>query len=255
MSDCEQLREYYEAYALGALEGEERAQLEAHLARRCPVCTPAVERARWVVAQLAYLAPEAEPRPALRVELLSDVTRQAPGRTRIAPVWLWAGAAAALLVFSFLSLRQVRQLQAELGELSRTVEAERRRAADLENERRRYVDALAILAAPDARLVRLKGPADLPELRGYWSEGRGIVLTGRRLPSPPADKAYQLWIVPKKGSPIGAGVFRPGTAGEITHLALSASAIGEAAALAVTEEPAGGSPQPTSSPLWVGPLS
>ena len=33
--DCEQLAPLYEEYALGVLEGEERAELEAHLARAC----------------------------------------------------------------------------------------------------------------------------------------------------------------------------------------------------------------------------
>ena len=54
---CEQLAPLYEEYALGVLEGEERAELDAHLARTCPTCTPGVAQARWVVAQLAHAAP------------------------------------------------------------------------------------------------------------------------------------------------------------------------------------------------------
>ena len=52
MSDCEQLRQHYDAYALGALEGEERAEIDAHLKRGCPVCTAELERARPVLRQL-----------------------------------------------------------------------------------------------------------------------------------------------------------------------------------------------------------
>ncbi len=59
--DCEQLAPLYEEYALGVLEGEERAEINAHLARVCPHCTPGIEKARWVVAQLAQMAPEAQP--------------------------------------------------------------------------------------------------------------------------------------------------------------------------------------------------
>ena len=65
--DCEQLAPLYEEYALGVLEGEERAELEAHLARACAQCTPGVEKARWVVAQLAQMAPDAQP-PAVAEE-------------------------------------------------------------------------------------------------------------------------------------------------------------------------------------------
>lgn len=183
-------------------------------------------------------------------------TRLAGKQGRIVPVWVWAAAAAALLFFSFFNVRQMQQLQGELAELSRAAEVQRRRAAELEKERREYEQILAILAAPEARRVRLKGtPANLPELRAYWSEGQGIVVVGRRLPLPRADRAYQLWIVPKKGSPVSAGVFRPGSAGEITHLAVAATGIAQAAALAVTEEPAGGSSQPTSTPIWFAPLA
>ena len=38
--NCEQLAALYEEYALGVLEGEERAELEAHLARACPTVHP-----------------------------------------------------------------------------------------------------------------------------------------------------------------------------------------------------------------------
>ena len=59
MSNCDQFREMYEAYALGALDPPEGAALEAHLATGCAECAKAVAEARWLVAQLAYLAPEA----------------------------------------------------------------------------------------------------------------------------------------------------------------------------------------------------
>jgi anti-sigma-K factor RskA len=255
VKDCEQLREHYHAYALGALEGEERAELDAHLARQCPVCTPEVERARWLVAQLAYLAPEAEPRPALREELLSRIPPAAPRPGGAIPVWVWVGAVAALLVLSLVLGNQLRVLQAELAELSLRAAKERSRLAQLEAVYQDYQRVLAILSAPGVRLVPLKAaPAALPELRAYWSERLGIVMTGEGLPSLAADRAYQLWIVPKKGQPLSAGVFRPATTGAVTHLSAAGARMADAAALAVTEEPATGSPQPTSSPLWVGPI-
>src|SRR2546422_2960736 len=108
MNDCEQLKEHYEAYALGALEGEERAALDAHLERRCPVCTAELERARWLVAQLAYLAPEAEPPAALRRKVLAGAgtTKPSEGRGWI-PVWAWVGAAA-LVLFALIDRKSTR---------------------------------------------------------------------------------------------------------------------------------------------------
>ena len=61
MSEHDQFRELIEGYALGALDANERAALEAHLASGCPECAKALEEARLVVSQLAYLAPPAQP--------------------------------------------------------------------------------------------------------------------------------------------------------------------------------------------------
>ncbi len=71
--DCEQLAPLYEEYALGVLEGEERAEIEAHLARACLHCAPGIEKARWVVAQLAQMAPEAQPPRSLKGKILDAV--------------------------------------------------------------------------------------------------------------------------------------------------------------------------------------
>ena len=46
MADCAQLAEFYEAYALGALDGDDLVALEEHLARHCPTCTAGVAQAR-----------------------------------------------------------------------------------------------------------------------------------------------------------------------------------------------------------------
>ena len=35
---CEELRESYELYALGVLDGEEKSEIDAHLGRGCPAC-------------------------------------------------------------------------------------------------------------------------------------------------------------------------------------------------------------------------
>ena len=71
--NCEQLAALYEEYALGVLEGEERAELEAHLARPGDQCISGVAQARWVVAQLAHAAPDAQPPATLRGKIMDAV--------------------------------------------------------------------------------------------------------------------------------------------------------------------------------------
>ena len=60
MVNGDQFRELIEAYALGALDPQERGSLEAHLASGCADCEKALAEARWLVSQLAYLAPDAK---------------------------------------------------------------------------------------------------------------------------------------------------------------------------------------------------
>lgn len=258
MTDCAQLKEHYESYALGALEGAERAELEAHLARKCPTCAAELERARWLVAQLASLAPAADPPARLRRSILKAV--QAPSvpesRHSWMHVWAWVGVAA-LVLFSLYSVRETRRLERKLAALQKQIRAEQSQTQALESDRQLYQRALAILAAKDTREMKLKpaGPRALPEVHAYWNAQFGLVVAGHQVPSPAADRTFQLWVVPKKGSPVSAGIFRPDATGHVLHITKPEADWAAAAALAITDEPAGGRPQPSTKPLWIGPVS
>ncbi|HXM90527.1 MAG TPA: hypothetical protein VN974_03210, partial [Candidatus Dormibacteraeota bacterium] len=71
----------YEAYALGALDPPERAAFEAHLATGCAECAKAVAEARWLVSQLAYLAPEAATSDLLKGRLMQTVRSEAKSKS------------------------------------------------------------------------------------------------------------------------------------------------------------------------------
>ena len=73
MTAQDQFRELIEAYALGALDASERVTLETHLAAGCPECAKALEEARFLVSQLAYLAPPAEPSEMVKARLMRTV--------------------------------------------------------------------------------------------------------------------------------------------------------------------------------------
>jgi anti-sigma factor RsiW len=66
-----QFEEDFELYALGALDGEDRATVEAHLAG-CAECRAKLESARGRMALLALAAPPASPGSHVRELVLQE---------------------------------------------------------------------------------------------------------------------------------------------------------------------------------------
>jgi anti-sigma-K factor RskA len=58
-----------------------------------------------------------------------------------------------------------------------------------------------------------------------------------------------LWVTPAKGNPVPAGVFQ--SQPDATAVFVRPGPVDEAAAITVTVEPDGGSPQPTTSPIVI----
>lgn len=74
--------------------------------------------------------------------------------------------------------------------------------------------------------------------------------------APPAGKSYELWLVPQSGAPHPMGLMNPtGVASEQVNEQVLTD-LSNAKALAISLEPAGGSPtgQPTGPVLWVASL-
>ena len=77
---CEELQDSYEMHALGLLEDPERSELEDHLRRGCPVCTPALQRAYSFNAGLMATLPKLEePSSRLREKVLVSVGARQEG--------------------------------------------------------------------------------------------------------------------------------------------------------------------------------
>ena len=73
MTNCEDLRDLYELYALGCLEQEERVELDEHLSRECPSCVKGIRGALALNAMLESFVPEVEPPRHLRARVLASV--------------------------------------------------------------------------------------------------------------------------------------------------------------------------------------
>ena len=244
--ECRQLQEQYEAYALGVLEGAEREEIQAHLDRGCDLCTPGVERALEAAAQLAYLAPAADPPDHVRQKLIAAIGEPRPQpRSDWNPIIAWA-TAAVLLIAAWFAYDRSQRLASRLAELEIQYE-------ELSTPNATYLRVLNILSAPETIGVSLLEGQD-PRVHAYWHEGLGLVLAGSNMPPPAGDRTYQLWIVPKEGNPISVDLFRPADDGRVLLISSPDTAVADAGALAISDEPAGGSPQPTTTPFLVGPL-
>ncbi len=271
MSEHDQFRELIEAYALGALDANERAALEAHLASGCPECAKALEEARLVVTQLAYLAPPSEPSDMLRARVLRSVRADAeasgtrgglvagaPAARTSVPLWLWAGIAA-LLLFSLYSTWESRKMQIDVAEMNQRAAAELKERKQLEDELTVAKHEAIILTDPASRKIEIMpNDKDMPKVEAMWHAKLGIYLTAQKMPMPKNNKVLQLWLIPKTpgAKPMPSHVFWPDSNGQIGEMVANPpDDMADTKALAITEEPPGGSPQPTSTPLWVGGIS
>ena len=269
VSEHDQFRELIEAYALGALDAAERAALEAHLAAGCPECAKALEEARWLVTQLAYLAPPAEPSDMLRARLLRTVRAEAEGcsaqprpgetvqrRDSLLAVGRRRGAAAAdrctrpgtrgrcSRKFTDVNARAAAELKQraavatgiDRGE-ARSVDPHRSRA------RRRSTSGRTTRKCRSSRPCGIRSWEFMsrPEDADAQEQSSSAIVADLRRPG---------------GKPMPSHTFWPDANGKIDEMVDDPPEVmAQTKALAITEEPAGGSPQPTSTPMWVGGVS
>jgi anti-sigma-K factor RskA len=229
-------------YALGALAPDERERFEAHLAE-CAACRVDVQGAREVAVLLADAAPAATPPPGLRDRILREARQVRPiGRGR-APIIPWLAAAAGFVLALGLGYGLLRERAA-----SRQAGAALAAARDSIAARDSLV---ATLLSPDVGTAALAATGQAPSARLFWNPSRHrVVMAVFRLPPAPAGRIYQLWAI-AQGKPVSLGVFNTAPDGRlIAEMALPPGLRFELTA--VTEEPAGGSPQPTQQPFLVG---
>ena len=245
-ADRRRFEELAAVYALGALTGEERLWFEAYLAEH-PELNAEVEELGSVADLLALAPPEQEPPPALRRRVLERVgapselvSEEPPRRSRRSQTSRWAlrpaalaAAAAALvavvglLVWSLSLQDQNGDLRAQNGDLRDRISE--RRTIEMEGS--------GVAGAAGAEVLLLE-------------EDRAV-LVATELPPAPEGEVYETWVI-RDGMPKPAGLFeaRDGDAAAAVKGSLK-----NADVVAVTIEPEGGSPMPTSDPILVAPLA
>ncbi|HYA25296.1 MAG TPA: anti-sigma factor [Terriglobales bacterium] len=251
MNAHEQFAEDLSLYALGTLQAEERAALEKHL-QECAGCRRELEMLRGDMALLAFSTGGPKPPARARQRLIDAVAREprrAPiGRQRpwwaLAPAFV-AAAMAAMAVFFWI---QSSKLQRDLAILEK-------RSAQQRAELQRAREIVATLTATDAMTVTLVAAKTPPQPQGkvmYVKDRASLIFLASNMPMPPSQKAYELWLIPMKGAPMPAGMFKPDAHGSAMVINPPLPGGMEAKTFAVTIEPETGSPTPTMPIVMMG---
>jgi hypothetical protein len=188
------------------------------------------------------------------------LTRQphSPKDRALIPAWAWA-AAAALLFLAAYTTWQAQHLTGEFAVLQSRASQEQQRSIKLQSQQQRYQQALNIVAATATRQLQLqpiapRGKENVPVITAYWNQQLGLALSADKMPPLPSGRTLQLWMVPPSGAPTSAGTFGPNESGQILFVMLPDAAMdaamNAAKSLAITNEPASGSAQPTSAFEW-----
>lgn len=218
--NCQEVEELAGAYALWALPPETIQEIEAHLAS----CSahPDIAGLRAMASGLAWAAPSKAPPRRLRARLREAIRAQ-PAVRRF-PGWRWPRFAPQALTAGF--------LLAAIGLL----------AANLAFQ-------LTKDGGPDVSFVRTFNDGGTASGRIlYIQEEKLALISVEGLAPLPAEKVYQVWAI-SQDQPVGIGLFNVSESGQgLTVMEIDLS---DAEAIAITVEPAGGSPQPTTAPILI----
>jgi anti-sigma-K factor RskA len=213
------------AYALHALDAEEREAYEDHLAQ-CARCRDELSQLQESAAALAWAVEAPAPPPELRARVLAEA---AIGRENVVPlpsrarrVWQAAAAVAACAAVG-------------LGIWAATLHNSLGNA-------RAHESALQIAVDPSSHKVALQGR------HGMVAVGRnGVgVLVVDGLPTAPSGKTYEAWVIPAGGKPQRAGTFHGGDGMTMVKLGMR---VPRGATIAATVERDGGVDAPTTKPF------
>jgi anti-sigma-K factor RskA len=230
------------AYALDAVTDLERVAFDRHVAQ-CEACAHEVAELRATAARLADDTAQTPP-DRLREDVFEEIrrTRQVGPSTRSsgAPAPRWRRWAVAAAVVGLVAAGGVA--------VGYAVQDQRVRDAQRQATGARRVEM--VLSAPDAQVRTAPGPGDgHVTVVTSASLNAGVAFVNRVTPPGP-DRAYEFWLI-RDAHPTRAAVMATDTG----HATVLFDGVRGVQSLGMTDEPAGGSEQPTTPVLVTIPLT
>jgi anti-sigma-K factor RskA len=269
MTAHEQYRDDLPLYAVGALNEQESKQMERHLAE-CAECREELRGLQEAAANIAIALPPVAPAAHVKTQLLARLEREEPAPATVVPArtrqaepsrerrglgaWFWlpAFATACLAILSIGLWMQDRALFRELRQQERIT-------ADMQANQQVLEKARALvetLSATDAQHITLAAAGAKPQPGAkavYSPQQHSLVLLAGNLTPLPANKVYELWLLPSSGAqPVPAGTFQPDASGSATLVLSQFGDSAMAKGFAVTIENQPGSSTPTMPIILVG---
>jgi anti-sigma-K factor RskA len=251
----EQFADDLALYALDELTGSARQELEAHL-ETCAACRRELQELRGDLGLLGLSTGGPQPPARSKERLMRAIAAEPRGvslpetapRRGLAWAWIPAFAAVALLFVVTSLWRSNGRMKDQLAELGDRNQDQSVQLDGLNQE-------LRLLTSPDAVHVSLnpqKAPKQPSGTAIFSPSQRRMMFMASNLAPVPEGKAYELWIIPRKGAPVAAGVFKPDEHGNAVMMDHKMPEGVEAKAFAITVEKEEGSDKPTSPIVLMG---
>lgn len=262
-----------EAYVLGALPAEERAELEANILLYPEL---AEEIANIEMAMQHFSEANAQEPPLFMQEQIwsaikndepairnsdDSIDSDTPKVVPFTPVasrpvtWQWAAAVIFLLASltgNIILLNQRNTLKEQQVALQKNIDTIQQKQALLAQKLEQNEKLSDMMADPSMQTVVMHSMQKGHPMAAtvYWSKDKGeAFLAIQKLPMPPKGMQYQMWVL-QGGKPVDLGVL-PNQMVESENMEKLPKQVMEGEAFAISLEKEGGSPTPTMENIYV----
>lgn len=274
----EQFEDLCSAYALGALDDEERSLFEEGLKNGGEEYKKIFTESVGVSYLLNTSVKKVAPSPLVKAHLLKKIQKKGSrsfsfsilldqialtlgfGNPRYGLIisLLMLIVVAEVGTYAYLMYDDAEQREQQLATYESRLSDQQMRLVTLQTELQQKDAILNVLKSPKIEMVLMNGQEINPTGYGkiIWDPARKVaILQVSKLPAVPSDKEYQLWYLDKNKKPVSAGVFAVTAEGEnyfkVSEVPLPVSKK-DISAFAITIEPKGGVPQPTGAMYLLG---
>lgn len=261
-----EIRDLMLAYVIDQVDAQERALVETWLATGDPVAAAALAEARATLGELPLALDPVAPGEAMwgKLQAQLDTAATRPADTTPAGKVSGGGRSVAGVIGAALAAAAVAGLAAAVLTywlVDQNFEAERQTLATLQQQvvdQERKVQTLTtrlevaaerarFLQSPTRQVAELAGTEDMPGVAASltWDDGLNrLSFAGAGFAPPTADQTYQLWFVTDPAGPVSLGVIDVDADGRVVYDAELPAFDATIQVVAVSLEPAGGSPTP-----------